>query len=60
MKDNVKHMASIGKDSDVPAGLAIVAIIFVAADLRPGIVAVSQFYRQFERHFDFHTEALRF
>jgi MFS transporter, CP family, cyanate transporter len=34
-------MASIGKHSDVPAGLAIVAIIFVAADLRPGIVAVS-------------------
>ena len=40
MKDSAKNMASPSNDSAVPAGLAIVAIIFVAADLRPGIVSV--------------------
>src|SRR5580698_3253207 len=40
MKNSAKNMASLSNDSAVPAGLAIVAIIFVAADLRPGIVSV--------------------
>jgi CP family cyanate transporter-like MFS transporter len=40
MEEPVKNVASPGKDAAIPAGLAIVAIICVAADLRPGIVSI--------------------
>src|SRR5580698_1043444 len=40
MKNSAKNMASLSNDAAIPAGLAIVAIIFVAIDLRPGIVSV--------------------
>ncbi len=40
MEEPITNTQSPRKDDSIPAGLAIVAIIRVAADLRPGIVSI--------------------
>jgi CP family cyanate transporter-like MFS transporter len=40
MEESVKKIALPSKPAVIPAGLAIAAIIFVAVDLRPGIVSI--------------------